>query len=81
MHQFQKWYVMWYVTSILQNQYNLTMRNMKRDLQISNWINENVHIRISEKAHLRSSGVFSTGATGAIAPAILRKRLIAPAIQ
>ena len=26
------------------------------------------------------SGVFSTGATGAIAPAILRKRLIAPAI-
>jgi hypothetical protein len=25
-----------------------------------------------------SSGVFSTGATGAIAPAILRKRLIAP---
>ena len=27
-----------------------------------------------------SSGVFNTGATGAIAPAILRKRLIAPAI-
>ena len=26
------------------------------------------------------SGVFSTGATGAIAPAILRKRVIAPAI-
>ena len=26
------------------------------------------------------SGVFSTGATGAIAPALLRKRLIAPAI-
>ena len=27
-----------------------------------------------------SSGVFSTGATGAIAPAILRKRLIEPGI-
>ena len=27
-----------------------------------------------------SSGVFSTGATGAIAPVLLRKRLIAPAI-
>ena len=26
------------------------------------------------------SGVFSTGATGAIAPVILRKRLIAPSI-
>ena len=29
---------------------------------------------------LECSGVFSTGATGAIAPTILRKRLIAPAI-
>ena len=28
-----------------------------------------------------SSGVFSTGATGAIAPVILRKRLIAPAVS
>ena len=28
----------------------------------------------------RSSGVFSTGATGATAPVILRKRLIAPVI-
>ena len=28
----------------------------------------------------KSSGVFSTGATGAIAPVILRKRLIAPVI-
>ena len=27
------------------------------------------------------SGVFSTGATGAIAPVILRKRLIAPAVS
>ena len=29
---------------------------------------------------LHISGVFSTGATGAIAPVILRKRLIAPVI-
>ena len=29
---------------------------------------------------MHCSGVFSTGATGAIAPAIFRKRLIAPAI-
>jgi hypothetical protein len=28
-----------------------------------------------------SSGVFSTGATGAMAPVILRKRLIAPAVS
>ena len=27
------------------------------------------------------SGVFNTGATGAIAPVILRKRLIAPAVS
>ena len=29
---------------------------------------------------MTNSGVFSTGATGAIAPVILRKRLIAPVI-
>ena len=31
--------------------------------------------------HIQCSGVFSTGATGAIAPVILRKRLIAPAVS
>ena len=32
------------------------------------------------RIYFRYSGVFSTGATGAIAPVILRKRLIAPVI-
>ena len=33
------------------------------------------------KLLVHSSGVFSTSATGAMAPVILRKRLIAPAVS
>ena len=32
-------------------------------------------------SEINNSGVFSTGATGAMAPVILRKRLIAPAVS